>query len=90
MKKIYLIFIIIPVISGCQYFKLETYSQWKDSSNYQTKTDVYIAGFYNTTACFWKNGQRTDLPGNGATALSIFVSSSDIYCAGYNANNALL
>jgi len=30
--------------------------------------DVYAAGYYydidGTTACYWKNGVRTDLPGN--------------------------
>ncbi len=37
-----------------------------------------------TVACYWTNGVKTDLPGNGgAVANSIFVSGSTVYAAGY-------
>ncbi|WP_144283918.1 hypothetical protein [Chryseobacterium echinoideorum] len=42
--------------------------------------DVYIAGQKNGVACYWKNGNRTDLTnGSGITAVKILVENNDIY-----------
>jgi hypothetical protein len=58
---------------------------------YVTGSDVYIAGTEQsdassaeTTACYWKNGNRTDLPSNSmsATATGITTSGSDVYVSG--------
>jgi hypothetical protein len=60
-------------------------------------TDVYIAGYTTNSAslqvpCYWKNGERTDLPvidstKTGHAANSIFVADGDVYVAGYSENN---
>jgi hypothetical protein len=45
--------------------------------------DVYVAGFENGVAVYWKNGQAVPLPSNGiAYASSIFVVGNDVYVAG--------
>ena len=51
--------------------------------------NVYAAGYYGTptVACYWVNGTKTDLPGDGnpahaSSANSMYVSGSNIYVAG--------
>jgi hypothetical protein len=56
---------------------------------------VYVAGYYQDssgidTACYWKNGVRTDLAvpaGYEGSALSIAVSGGDVYVAGAYTDN---
>ena len=51
---------------------------------------IYVAVYYNNDsnkiACYWKDGNKTDLPcNNNGKANSIFVSGSIAYIAGcYN------
>ena len=51
-------------------------------------SDVYIGGNYgvfdvkNSHACYWKNGIRTDLPGNNAYVSGIFVENGKVYVSG--------
>jgi hypothetical protein len=60
--------------------------------------DVYIAGYYTAgvytnTACYWKNGERTDLPvpagvpGSFSNDIAI-ASNADVYIVGYYYNSA--
>jgi hypothetical protein len=63
------------------------------NNEHQTTTNVYVAGgYYNddyssSTACYWKNGVRTDLStpnvNVSAGASFIAISGSDVYFAGY-------
>ncbi len=49
----------------------------------KSAVDVYVAGFENGVAVYWKNGQVVPLPSNGmAFASSIFVVGNDVYVAG--------
>ncbi len=56
------------------------------NSIYVSGATVYAAGFRaqgrETVARFWKDGTRTDLPGEGGIARSIFVSGNTVYVAG--------
>ena len=44
-----------------------------------------MAGYDGAGACYWKNGQRVALPGDGY-ANDIAVSGRDVYAAGYWVN----
>ena len=44
--------------------------------------DVYVAGKINTSACYWKNKTRVDLP-DGTEAKDIAVVGSDVYVVGH-------
>jgi hypothetical protein len=50
--------------------------------------DVYMAGYSENivspgnNACYWKNGQRVNLPGVHALAKSVFVTDSHVYASG--------
>ena len=51
------------------------------------KYDNYVAGSYNdgtyNVACYWKNGEKTDLYNlNNSSASSVFISGTDIYVTG--------
>lgn len=51
--------------------------------------DVYVAGYDNGGATYWKNGVGVRLPGqtDGREAHSVFVNGNDVYVAGYVAGN---
>jgi hypothetical protein len=51
-------------------------------------TDVYVVGTGINGRCYWKNGTRTDLPGDCAAVRGIFVSGTDVYVAGVDNSNA--
>ena len=64
---------------------------WKAATGLSAGTltivsSIYIAGSYTVndvnTACYWKNGTRTDLQPENAYASSIAVVGTDIYVAG--------
>jgi hypothetical protein len=46
---------------------------------YSSGTDVYVAGWVNTgnqSACYWKNGTRTDLyTSNDSSASAVFAAN---------------
>jgi hypothetical protein len=47
-------------------------------------TDIYVAGFYNDGAAYWKNGTLNMLPGKlWAEASAIAVNGTDVYIAGF-------
>ncbi|MCX7679570.1 MAG: hypothetical protein N2316_10175, partial [Spirochaetes bacterium] len=43
---------------------------------------VYVAGRVASGACYWKDGVRTDLPGNDANAYGIAVANGNVYVVG--------
>ena len=61
---------------------------------YVSGSDVYIGGNYDLggkngdfwgepkQACYWKNGDRTDLPGNNSFVNGIFVEGGKVYISG--------
>lgn len=51
-------------------------------------TDVYVVGTSVFGHSYWKNGVRTDLPGDCVAVRGIFVSGTDVYVAGADNNNA--
>lgn len=51
--------------------------------NSQTTTYVYAAGFVNSNAMVWRNGEVLFNLGNGG-ALCVFVSGNDVYVAGWS------
>lgn len=48
--------------------------------------DLYIVGYNNGKACFWKNGSRTDLLESNSEANSIAFIGSTQYISGYYLN----
>jgi hypothetical protein len=53
------------------------------NSIFVSNNDVYIAGYEDGRAKYWKNGEGIYLD-EGAEATSIFVLGNDVYVAGYS------
>ncbi|MDP4216085.1 MAG: IPT/TIG domain-containing protein [Bacteroidota bacterium] len=51
-------------------------------------TDVYVVGTSNAGLCYWKNGVKTDMPGDCVAVRGIFVDGADVYVAGADNANA--
>jgi hypothetical protein len=47
-------------------------------------TDVYVGGYANGYAAYWKNGKLVTLPGTYSLGVGIAVSGSDVYVVGYS------
>lgn len=58
-------------------------SDGKDDQELSEKTvsyDVYVAGIENSTACYWKNGQKTNLSdGSNINPSKIIVENNHVY-----------
>ncbi|MDR6920628.1 hypothetical protein [Chryseobacterium sp. 2987] len=58
-------------------------SDAKDDQELSEKTvsyDVYVAGRENNTACYWKNGQKTNLAdGTNITPSKIIVENNHVF-----------
>jgi len=51
---------------------------------------IHIGGRESTSACYWQNGARVNLPGTSGEATAITVYNDTVYCAGmYNAGNTV-
>lgn len=53
---------------------------------YIAAADVYVVGTSIYGHSYWKNGVRTDLPGNCVAVRGIFVAGADVYVAGGDNN----
>ncbi|HEX7871135.1 MAG TPA: hypothetical protein VF455_13585 [Chryseobacterium sp.] len=76
MRNLILPFILLlTLVFSCRENDADEGLEQKNASY-----DVYIAGQKNGIACYWKNGNRTDLTnGTGITARKIIVENNDIY-----------
>jgi uncharacterized repeat protein (TIGR02543 family) len=75
--------------TGTTYLKGKTFSIGAANVTLYAiwKYDHYVAGSYNNgtynVACYWKNGEKTDLYNtNNSSASSVFVSGTDTYVTG--------
>ena len=75
MKKLFIPFLFIfIVLISCKSDDLEILEEKTVSY------DVYVTGSENNTACYWKNGQKTNLPGGaGINPSKIIVENNHIY-----------
>lgn len=75
MKKLFIPFLFIfMIIISCKNDDIEILE--KKTVSY----DVYVAGRENNTACYWKNGQKTDLSGGANINPSkILVENGHVY-----------
>jgi hypothetical protein len=102
-KILFFLLIIFILSSGCQYFKELSYNEWLNTNTKALDlVNVYNGGYYynatltSNVPCYWKNGDRVDLPynpgGNNSenNVNSIFIDGKDVYCAGNIYNGTVI
>ena len=83
MKKFFLFFAIIICFAACKK------SPVLPIVPVPTGTNIYVAGYENKVAKYWKNGTAVILadPSLNTAINSIVVSGNDVFAGGYEINN---
>jgi hypothetical protein len=76
MKKLLPFLSLLVFLFSCREDSTETLE--KSPASY----DVYIAGKENNQPCYWKNGQKVNLPPAPYTPRKIIVENNHVYIAG--------